>query len=104
MRIELKIFLKILIILIIAFIFMNILVQIFGFPHFLFKPSTFEYLKYMTILTIMPISILTSYLGYKLAKDKNRDGSKWAVLCFIFNIWGLIYLYFISVLSKSNRK
>jgi len=94
MRVEIKIFFKILIIFVIGFIFLNILVELFGFPHFLFKLPTFAYLKYITVFTMIPISCLTSYLGYKLAKGKNRDKSKWAVLCFIFNVWGLIYLYF----------
>jgi hypothetical protein len=35
---------------------------------------------------------LFSYLGYRKAVEKRLEPLKWAIVCFIFNLWGYIFL------------
>jgi hypothetical protein len=47
-----------------------------------------------------------SILGFFLSKRKGRDKFAWGVLCFFFNVWALILLWFLpgSKTSSKNMK
>jgi uncharacterized BrkB/YihY/UPF0761 family membrane protein len=38
------------------------------------------------------LACLFSYLGYKKAIEKKLEPLRWAIVCFIFNFWGYIFL------------
>ena len=103
MRTEVRILLKMLVVFLALFVLLNVLIEIFGYPRFLFEPSAFASLERITLSVIVPTSCLTSYMGYVLARRRNRDKKKWALMCFIFNILGLIYLYYLPITSDSKN-
>jgi hypothetical protein len=41
-----------------------------------------------------------SFLGYKKAKQKKLNPTIWALVCFIFNLWGYVFLLY----CKSPKK
>ena len=93
---------KVLGIFFILIIIVILLIQIFGFPHFLFNTKVSYFIKKISILATLFISFVSSYFGFKLARKRNRNKKKWASICFIFSIWGLMYLYFLPILPSND--
>jgi len=60
----------------------------------------FQIINMVVCIVIMAIF---STLGYKKAKQKGLDPLFWAFVCFIFNLWGYIYLlYFKKAKLRSS--
>jgi hypothetical protein len=81
---------------ILLFVLLDFIIELFGFPRFMFTETFFAKLKHITILSIIPLNFISACLGYILARRRNRLPIQWAILCFVFSFWGLLYLYFLS--------
>ncbi len=95
---------KVCLIFIIFFVFIEIIMIKFNVREIVFNSFFFkDDYEYWRLVSLVPIglSMLTSYTGYVLAKKKNRNGKAWAILCFFINIWGIIILYFVP--SQKNE-
>lgn len=101
-----KVILKIAITFVILFVILDILMVEFNLREIVFKSSLFsEDYRYLSFLVPIGVSILTSGVGYLIAKKKNRNKIKWTLLCFIFSIWGVAVLLFLpSQLSDNSLK
>ena len=62
-----------------------------------FESKQFLGLSYLQIanfiLGLFLFSIF-SFLGYKKAREKNQNPILWALICFIFNLWGYLFLLY----------
>ncbi len=56
-----------------------------------------------TILLCFGIPLLLGYVGYKLAKRRNREAGLWAVLCFLFPILVIVLLCLGPLPPKTNQ-
>ena len=101
MKLRLKITLKIVLTFFLMFLLLEIAMVVFNFRETVFRSFLFEHPELVSLFTI-PLASLTAYLGYVLARNKNKNPKKWAILCFFLNIWGLIVLSFLPVDPKSN--
>ena len=52
------------------------------------------------LILCLSIFLVFSVLGYKKAKQMGLNPVLWALICFIFNFWGYIYLLYFK---KPNR-
>jgi hypothetical protein len=86
------------------FLILLIIVFIFGkqFWDLLFNPSlhvttSFFGLARFQILNLffcLLFFLVFSILGYKKAKQMGRHPFFWAIVCFVLNFWGYIYLLY----------
>jgi hypothetical protein len=103
MKVEIRVLFKLFaIFFILSAIFIS-LTAIFGFPHFLFKPEVSNVIRKTAPFATLVINGLSAYLGFTLAKNRNRDQRRWATLCFIFSFWGLIYLYLLPAVTSIEK-
>ena len=105
-----KAIIKTAIVIIGAFVLLSIFVVFFNldkriFSSFLFDPDFYQNLswRYLSLLITIALATVTALLGYKIAKRKNRNAQNWAGLCFLFNIWGVIFLSFLPPVEKYER-
>jgi cytochrome bd-type quinol oxidase subunit 2 len=86
------------------FIFLNVVMIKLNLREAVFRSFLFkEEYKQLTVLIPVGFSILTSYLGYIVARKKGRRKKHWTFICFFLNIWGLIILFFLPSLSGTHR-
>ena len=62
-----------------------------------YKMPTYQLLNLMVIFSLMAISAI---LGNYISKKKKRNQTLWTVLCFIFNIWAVVTLWFLPISTK----
>ncbi len=65
--------------------------------QFLFAPSPLFGLAWFQVFNLIVCLLLFtifSVLGYKEAKKKNLNPVLWALICFVFNLWGYIFLLY----------
>ena len=94
---KLKLILKIAITYIILFIILEVLMVKFNLRERIFKSSLFsEDYRYLSFFVPIGISILTSWIGYFIARKNNRNKVKWTLLCFLLNVWGVAILFFLT--------
>ena len=105
-----KAIIKTAIVIIGAFVLLSIFVVFFNldkriFSSFLFDPDFYQNLnwRYLSLLITIALATVTALLGYKIAKRKNRNAQNWAGLCFLFNIWGVIFLSFLPPVEEYER-
>ena len=55
----------------------------------------------INLVVMISVMVTSAIIGYRLSIKKKRNQTFWMVLCFIFNIWALIILWFLPV-SKKN--
>lgn len=104
MTLRSKLALKVGITFIIFFICLEILMVKFNLREALFQSFLFSVkYKYLSFIFLMAFSILTSYIGFALARRKHRTKSYWALLCFVLNIWGLIVLLFLPPREQNSE-
>lgn len=60
-------------------------------PTQLFGLALFQILNLIFCLLLFSIF---SVLGYKKAKQKKLNPVLWALICFVFNLWGYIFLLY----------
>ena len=60
--------------------------------------SRFQFLNLFGISIFM---ILFSIFGFFLSKKKGRNRFKWSLLCFFFNFWAFIILWFLPTLNNN---
>jgi hypothetical protein len=104
-----KALLKTILIAITIFIVMNILMVQLNLRAAVFNSILFDVdhpnyrLVQMISLTLTFLfAALCAYLGWLLAGRRKRDRRHWTVLCFLLNIWGLIFLIFLPPLEKAG--
>jgi cytochrome bd-type quinol oxidase subunit 2 len=102
MKLKQKIAFKIVLTYIIIFILFETCMSFLNLSEIIFDSFLFRYPELVSLSTFL-FGGLMSFLGYILSKRKNKDKKKWAILCFIFNIWALIILYFLPSEEKSNK-
>jgi glucan phosphoethanolaminetransferase (alkaline phosphatase superfamily) len=97
-----KALLKTILVAIAMFIVMNILMVQFNLRAAVFNSVLFDIdhpnyrLVQIASLTLTVLfAVLCAYLGWLLSGKKNRNRGHWAVLCFLLNLWGLIFLIFL---------
>jgi len=85
------------------FIFLNVIMINLNLREVVFSSFLFKE-KYKQVIILIPVgfSILTSYVGYIVARKKGRRKRHWSVICFFLNIWGLIILLFLPSLSETH--
>jgi hypothetical protein len=52
----------------------------------------------------LSLMLLSAALGFVLAKRRRRRPLAWLCVCFLFNVWGLIYLWSLPTMSGQARK
>ena len=70
----------------------------------LYTQSPFPGLTWFQILNLVVCLLLfsvCSILGYKKAHEKGLNPIGWAIICFVFNFWGYVYLLFYK--NENNR-
>ncbi len=63
----------------------------------LLAPTPFfglAWIEFFNLIICISFFSIFSVLGYKKAKQKKLDPVLWAVICFVFNIWGYIFLLY----------
>jgi hypothetical protein len=58
--------------------------------------------QFFSALFVGVFGVLMGYLGYKIAMKKKRNAKNWAVLCFLFNIWGIVFLSFLPPVDHTE--
>lgn len=66
-----------------------------------FKISTYRFYNLIVMLFVMTFSAL---IGNRISIRKKRNQTLWTVLCFIFNIWAVIILWFLPVVTNRQIK
>jgi hypothetical protein len=101
--------LKTLLVILSIAVLLDILIQVFEldkivFESFLFDPAFYGNPKwiFLAFLIVIGSDGVTGMLGYMLAKKKNRNVQYWTGLCFMLNIWGVIFLSFLPPLNKRD--
>ena len=104
-----KAILKTALVVISAFVLLSIFVVFFNldkviFSSFLFDPEFYQNpnWRYLSLLITIAFAAVTGLLGYKIAKSKNRNARNWAGLCFLFNIWGVVFLSFLPPVEEQE--
>jgi len=102
---------KTLLVFLCLFIVLGIVGNIFDlhrtlFNSFLFDPGFVESTFWTHFILIFSVAFagFMGLLGYKIAKKKSRNAQNWAGLCFLFNIWGVIFLCFLPTIDKDQRR
>lgn len=104
MNLKSKVISKIVVTFLILFVILDILMVEFNLREVLFESFMFsEDYRYLTLLIPIGVSVLTSGVGYFMAKKKSRNRKTWALLCFVFNIWGVAALLFLPPELNDNR-
>jgi cytochrome bd-type quinol oxidase subunit 2 len=92
-----------------AFVLLVILVEFFNLQKivselFLFDPVYYmnPNWRYLSSAVVVAFGSVTGIFGYVMAKRKKRNAPNWAGLCFVFNIWGLIFLSFLPSLEEEG--
>lgn len=60
-------------------------------------PHKAQLLGFAVTMTIM---ITFAVLGFFLAKRRGRSPRKWMIVCFLLNVWGVIYLWALPNVSR----
>lgn len=92
---------KVAITFVLLFLFLEFLMIELELREVVFHEMTSGGYRSIAIIVPIGISLLTALGGYWFAKRKNRSQKKWAILCFLLNIWGLIIVFF---LPPSNQR
>ena len=58
-------------------------------------------IQLLNLLFMSLFILLSTIIGFFLAKKKGKNRFLWAILCFFFNIWALIIIW---LLPSSNNK
>jgi hypothetical protein len=48
------------------------------------------------------VLVVFAFIGYRLSKKKRRNQILWTILCFLFNIWAVLILWFLPILGKEK--
>jgi glucan phosphoethanolaminetransferase (alkaline phosphatase superfamily) len=106
-----KALLKTILVGIVMFIIMNILMIQFNLRTAVFNSVLFDFdhpnyrlVQIASLAFTIVFGALCAYLGWLLSGRKNRNKGQWAVLCFLLNIWGLIFLIFLPPLEKAGPR
>jgi glucan phosphoethanolaminetransferase (alkaline phosphatase superfamily) len=102
MRPKLKITLKLILTILIVFLLFEIVMVKLNLREIIFSSFLFEHYGVISLLSIL-FGILSAYIGYNIAKKKNRDKRKWATLCFFLNFWGLLILLYLPSESPQTQ-
>ena len=66
-----------------------------------YKISSYRLYNLIAMLFVMTFSAL---IGNRISIRKKRNQMLWTVLCFIFNIWAVIILWFLPVAANGHIK
>lgn len=66
-----------------------------------YKMSSYRLYNFIAMFFVMIVSAL---IGRRISKKKKRNQTLWTALCFIFNIWAVIILWFLPVLTSRHIK
>ena len=92
-----------------AFIGFGIAIFKFGLGNIvynLFSDSQSVHIRRFQLLNLFGIGLfmtLSSVFGFFLSKRKNRNRLKWSVLCFFFNLWALLVLWFLPASNNDGK-
>ena len=57
----------------------------------------------INLLVMILLISLSGLMGYHLSKKKGKNKLKWVALCFLFNIWALIVLWFLPETKAKSK-
>ena len=87
-----------------------LVMKIFDLHRILFKSFLFDrefygslFWRLFVLLFTLGFSGIMSLLGYRIARRKHRNAQNWAGLCFLLNIWGVIFLSFLPPIEEDQR-
>jgi len=58
----------------------------------------------LNLLFMSFLILLSTIIGFFLAKKKGKNRFLWAILCFFFNIWALIVLWLLPSLNTELKR
>jgi hypothetical protein len=61
-----------------------------------------SYHQLLNLVVMLFVFVVFAFIGYRLSKKKRRNQILWTILCFLFNVWAVLVLWFLPILKKEK--
>jgi len=61
-----------------------------------------SYHQLLNFVVMFFVLLVFAFIGYRLSKKKRRNQILWTILCFLFNFWAVLILWFLPILKKEK--